>query len=80
MKLVSPLAAVFASLVASSTPAIGADAASSPEPAKPKPPLITRNADGTMTVQKEEASEDAGRKGLVIHPQVVAPTARGPKP
>jgi len=44
-------------------------------------PLIVRNPDGTVTVQKEAAPEKpgtAGRKGLVISPQVIVPAAPAP--
>jgi len=44
-------------------------------------PLIVRNPDGTMTVQKAPApakTDDAGPKGLTISPQVVVPVVRTP--
>jgi len=46
-----------------------------------EPPLITRNPDGTMTVQKQApngATQAGQEKGLIIPPQVIAPTVSAP--
>ena len=40
-----------------------------------EPPLITRNPDGTITVQKQPPKAESG---LIIPPQVVAPTISAP--
>jgi len=83
-------ALLFVSLLACSIPAIVFAAESLP-PMKPaanvetdrndKPPLIVRNSDGTITVQKAPAparTDDAAPKGLTIPPQVVVPVVRAP--
>jgi hypothetical protein len=88
MSLQTRPALFFVSMLVCAIPA-GALVAETPPPPKPtasaetgskdKPPLIVHNADGTMTVQKEpESGKSQGgkRKGLVIPPQVVVPTAR----
>ena len=52
-----------------------------PADANGRPPLIIRNPDGTMTVQKlpaPENTEDAAQNGLVIPPQVVVPFVSAP--
>jgi len=78
-------ALLFVSALACFVPASASAAQASPPPnpaasaetgSKDQAPLIVRNPDGTMTVQKESAP---GRKGLVIHPQVVVPTVRVPE-
>jgi len=72
-----PAAALAAEAQVAPKPA----ANSAPADAAGKPPLITRNSDGTITVQKEPArgkTENAAPKGLVIPPQVVVPTASAP--
>ena len=73
-----PAAALAAEAQVAPKPAA---ANSAPADAAGKPPLITRNSDGTITVQKEPApgkTENAAPKGLVIPPQVVVPTASAP--
>ncbi|HTK84204.1 MAG TPA: hypothetical protein VL625_03880 [Patescibacteria group bacterium] len=49
-----------------------------PDSTTTTPPMIVQNADGTFVVQKEppkDAPKSAdGKKGLVIHPQVIVPT------
>ena len=78
--LLSPVLAVLA---ASASPAavMGAD---DPQATKPVgeaasssvPLMVIHNPDGTFTVQKappKEQAKDAGKKGLVILPQVVVP-------
>ena len=85
------LSAVFGFLVVCAIPAaaIGAEtlplkpamANGAPADAKGKRPLIIRNPDGTMTVQKvppPENTEDAAQNGLVIPPQVVVPFVSAP--
>ena len=79
-KLLSPLLAV---LVVCASPAVvmGADDPQATKPvgeaASPGAPLmIIHNPDGTFTIQKvpsKEQAKDAGKKGLVIPPQVVVP-------
>jgi hypothetical protein len=48
-----------------------------------KPPMVTKNPDGTFTVRKEPSKGDAKdpkvKKGLVIPAQVVVPIFRGPE-
>jgi hypothetical protein len=77
----------FVSILACSIPA-GLLAAETTSPPNPRAgaqtsgqdrPFIVHNPDGTMTVQKARASGKADtQKGLVIPPQVVAPTMRTP--
>lgn len=80
----SPLSPVLAFLASctSSAAAIGAETPSQPDVinAVPggRPPLIIHNPDGTVTVQKAPVlgkTEGAARKGLVIPPQIIIPTA-----
>lgn len=53
--------------------------ASKPDGSAADPPLIVRNPDGSMTVQKKPApGGDERRKGLVIPPQVIVPIAPAP--
>lgn len=89
MRAQIPRALVFVSVLVCIIPprVIAAETAGAPVPAakaqadsKEKPPLIVHNPDGTITVQKPPASGKGGdaKKGLVIPPQVVVPTARGP--
>jgi hypothetical protein len=60
------------------TKAVARDAASTS-----KPPMVIQNPDGTIAVQKEPTKERAkdteAQKGLVIPPQVVAPTIPTPE-
>ena len=81
----APLLSVLAGVTVCLSPAavMGAD---DPPPAPPavtdtgsasKPPMIVRNPDGTLTVQKRSSNgqtEETGTKGLVIPPQVIVPT------
>jgi hypothetical protein len=92
MSIERPLSPVLVFLLACAVPAAALAAQTQPAPkpaatdtapsdATGKPPLITRNPDGTITVQKEPApgkTENAAPKGLVIPPQVVVPTASAP--
>jgi hypothetical protein len=80
-------AAAFLSACSSGVATIAAD--QPPPPAKsPAPeaastaskPLVTRNPDGTITVQKLPPNGDSeGKNGLVIPPQVVTPFVRVPE-
>lgn len=93
MSIARPLSSVLVLLLACAVavPAFAAETQRTPKPAAAntttsdatgKPPLITHNPDGTMTVQKEPAagkSEHTKQKGLVIPPQVVVPAARLPE-
>jgi hypothetical protein len=67
---------------ASSAPPAPKPAASDADSDK-KPPLVVQNPDGTLTIQKEPSKSDAdngdAKKGLVIPPQVIAPTALPPE-
>jgi hypothetical protein len=49
------------------------------QPAPPKPPLIVRNADGTLTVQSVPPKEAKAGRGLVIPKQVVIPFVSQPQ-
>jgi hypothetical protein len=48
-----------------------------------KPPMVTKNPDGTFTVRKEPSKggdkDPKAKKGLVIPAQVVVPIFRGPE-
>ena len=48
-----------------------------------KTPLVVQNPDGSITIQKEPAktagTDPKAKKGLVIHPQVIVPTAPAPE-
>jgi hypothetical protein len=74
-------------LVASAVAAMAADAPPPPKSVEPAVPssksagmlMITQNPDGTFTVQKEPPKDAKVFNGLVIPPQVVAPTVRIPE-
>jgi hypothetical protein len=56
---------------------LGAAAGDPPAKIPPQQPLVTANADGTVTVQKAPASgkskDPKAKNGLVIPPQIVVP-------
>jgi hypothetical protein len=69
--------AIFASACATHKPVHANPPAAPVAQAQPagdaaKPPMVTENPDGTVTIQKPPTE---GKKGLVIPPQVVTPTA-----
>jgi hypothetical protein len=78
---------VFLSACDSPVATVGADG--SPPPAKSpaaeagsaaSKPLITRNSDGTITIQKVPPNGDTeGKNGLVIPPQILTPEVRIPE-
>jgi len=79
----SLISRVLALLAACVFPAVVIRADKPPAPkiiegdATDKPPLVVRNPDGTITLQKEpvkgQAKDTNTKKGLVIRPQVVIP-------
>ena len=84
MKMKAAINLLLAVLVFSAAYAPGADNPPAPQPpttntlsnSASQPPLITRNPDGTFTVQKQppkEGTKDAVQSGLVIKPQVIVP-------
>jgi hypothetical protein len=65
----TPLAEAFGAADSPAPDARARDAA----PAR-RPPLVTHNSDGTMTVQLTPSPAQSGAKeGLVIPPQIVVP-------
>jgi hypothetical protein len=52
-------------------------------PSASKPPMVTKNPDGTITLRKIllriMPKDGTNKKGLVIPPQVIAPTFKTPE-